>query len=151
MRRAGVAIALIALFLASESAPGSASEAGNACKSIETTRFELGARAGSQASVVRETSRGRFVTRAARTYSSVKFRFSLHGRAMAASSLRRAPADLKACFSETTHEKSRARGKLVCTVMSEPRCDEGEHGKCFVLACCNVNGVGVCGTGTASF
>ena len=44
MRRAGVAIALIALFLAAESsALGSASDAGNSCKSLRITSFELAA------------------------------------------------------------------------------------------------------------
>ena len=153
MRHSGVAIVLIGLFLAAESMPSSASGAGKECKSAGVTRFALGARAGSQASVVRQTPHGRFVTRAERTYSSVRFRFALEGRVMAPGSLRRAPTDIKACFSEKTREMSRARrgSKLTCYVVSEPRCDDAEHGKCFVLACCNVGGVGVCGTGTASF
>ena len=102
--------------------------------------------------VVRQTAHGRFVTRAERTSSSVRFRFPLDGRRMARASLRPVPPDIKACFPqarEMSHAK--AARKLVCYVVDEPRRDDAPHGKCFALACCNVGGVGVCGTGTASF
>ena len=152
MRHTGAAIVLIGLSLTALSMPSSASNAAKECKSEGVTRFALGAGVGSQTSVVRQTAHGRFVTRAERTSSSVRFRFSLDGRRMARASLRHVPPDIKACFPqarEMSHAK--AARKLVCYVVDEPRCDDGPHGKCFVLACCNVGGVGVCGTGTASF
>ena len=133
-----------------------AAEAAQECRSIGLTRFTLGPGVGSQASVVRQTPHGRFVLRAERTgNSAAKMRFALNGRRMAPTSLRHAPADIKACLTEKTRAMSQARkrSKLNCYVMSEPRCDPpgAAHGQCFALACCDVGDVKVCGTGTAAF
>jgi hypothetical protein len=133
-----------------------AAEAAQECRSIGLTRFALGAAVGSQASVTRQTPHGRFVLRAERTgYSSAKMRFALNGRRMAPASLKHAPPDVKACLSEKARAMSQGRktSKLNCYVMSEPRCDPpgAAHGQCFALACCDVGGAKICGTGTASY
>lgn len=133
-----------------------AAEAAQKCTSIGLTRFALGPGVGSQASVARQTPHGRFMLRAERTgYSSAKMRFALNGRGMAPTSLKQAPPDIKACLAERTRAMSQARNKskLNCYVMSEPRCDPpgAAHGRCFALACCDVGGAKICGTGTASF
>jgi hypothetical protein len=133
-----------------------AAEAAQECRSIGLTRFALAPGVGAQASVARQTHRGRFVLRAERTgYSSAKMRFALNGRRMAPASLKHAPPDIKACLSEKARAMSQGRkkSKLNCYVLSEPRCDPpgAAHGQCFALACCDVGGAKICGTGTASY
>lgn len=152
MRWAWVAIWPLGLFLLSESTSLSTSaKTSEECKSIGLTRFTLNPKDESKASVVIRTPHGEFEAKAVRTgKSTARMRFRHDGREMTPTKLANAPSGVKACLSEKAQEMSHRKNakRFYCYVVDEPRCENDE---CFVLACCLVGNVQVCGTGTSAF
>lgn len=123
------------------------------CKSTTLTPFSLGAKVGSQGSVVKRTSHGRFEFKAERTGdSAVRMRFKLGGREMANTPFELMRPEAKACFSEKLQQVGHKKGHFHCYVLGEPWCDKTPHGYCYAMACCDLPGGGsVCDGGQAPF